>query len=598
MRPVQRIESLVSRPWLVWLLVAALTLVLYWRALWVGFMGEDFMFLQGLEHPGRFLLGRGFWGQPLDRLPGFSSLWWTEPGAKGSLYRPLSTLVIAAIHRAAGSTPVAYHAVSLALHAAVSFLVVRLALRLTRLPRLSLLAGLVFLVSEDHVMPVMWVAHMTDPLAAVFVGLGLVWHHRALEQKSLFWGVLAFVSLVCAILSKETGLVGLGGAALLTFLSVVREGTLGERIRALGSASAGWLPHLVGIMAFLVAYKVAGFGSSNLAYHDPFGAPGLYFTHLLESLPLGLGGLLSPVPIGLALFMPGLLWPFLGLSWIVIGVVGVLLWPDRRRGWVLFAVLFMLGALLPQLATDVSQRMFYLPMMTGALLVARLIAFMPRLRFLLGEHEASPYPRLGSVVGTVTLVTLVVMPPLMTPAMIPRYAVMLSEARTAVTQTIEVLGPADPEHVVYLSGPGELFAPYPRDTYEFMTGRTRDVRVLSSYYGPTWLRIGSPTELSLKTEGKRWLTNLFARVTRRSAHVRVGQEFPTPLFTARIERTTPDHEDALEVSFTFHVPLSSPELALLYWDGKRVERLTAGSAVFKRASSGWVELGVARVGLF
>jgi hypothetical protein len=83
MRPTERIESLASRPWVVFLVATVLTLVLYWRALWTGFLGEDFMFLQGLEHPDRFIMSRGFWGQPLDRLPGFSSLWWLEPGAKG-----------------------------------------------------------------------------------------------------------------------------------------------------------------------------------------------------------------------------------------------------------------------------------------------------------------------------------------------------------------------------------------------------------------------------------------------------------------------------------------------------------------------------------
>jgi hypothetical protein len=53
MRPVRRIESFAARPGLVLLLAAVLTFVLYWRALWVGFMGEDFMFLRGLEDPGR-----------------------------------------------------------------------------------------------------------------------------------------------------------------------------------------------------------------------------------------------------------------------------------------------------------------------------------------------------------------------------------------------------------------------------------------------------------------------------------------------------------------------------------------------------------------
>lgn len=147
---------------------------------------------------------------------------------------------------------------------------------------------------------------MTDLLAAAFVWVGLLWHHRALEHKSVLWGALAFVSFIRAILSKETGLVGLGGAALLTFMSVARTGRLRERVRALVSASAGRLPHLLGMVVFLVGNKVAGFGSSNLAYHDPFGAPRLHSGHLLQALQLGLGGLLSPLPIGLALFPPRL----------------------------------------------------------------------------------------------------------------------------------------------------------------------------------------------------------------------------------------------------------------------------------------------------
>lgn len=580
-----------------WAGFVCLALILYAGSLGAGFIGEDFMFLNFFEHPETYLRARGLWGQPVDQLPGFAKLWWLEPGAKGAFFRPLTSLFLEAVHVVAGRHAVLYHLFSVILHGCVAFLVACLSLRLTGLRRLSILAGFLFLVCEDHVLPVIWLSHVTDLLCALLLAAGLIWHLRALEERRPIYGVAGFFALVLALLAKETGLVGLVGAAMATALRPERAAPAApsrmmERARKLAAAWPGWLPHGLAVVVYLVGYKLSGFGANSLAYHDPIAAPALFLRHLATSLPLALGGLFSPLPIGLALFYPKLAGPFVAAALLVIALVGAALWPHRRRPWVCFAALFLAAAILPQLSTDVSQRMYYVPMLTGAPLIALLIAQVPWARRRLDPNGPPPARVVGHTVGLVVGVMLGVLPCLQVPIMVPRYAKMMSTQRVAVEQTVKLLGTEDPQHLVYLNGPGLFFAPYPRDVYWFLTGRDRDFRVLTSYYGPTWCRITSGRRLELRTEGERWLSSLFARTTRRTRRVAVGDRFVNPLFVARIEQTTPGGEDILEASFTFDRELNDPELALLYWDGRRVRRLRP-----EAVKAEWRLLGEAGLGL-
>ena len=579
-----------------WAGFVVLALVLYARSIGTGFIGEDFMFLNFFEHPETYQRARGLWGQPIDNLPGFANLWWNEAGAKGAFFRPVTSLVLEAVHLVAGRQAVVYHLLSIVLHGSVAFLVIGLSTRLTGLPRLSVLAGLLFLVCEDHVLPVIWLSHITDLLCALLLAAGLIWHLRALQERRTLYGVAGFLALALAVLAKETGLVGLVGAVLATALRPYRAtpaatSAIASRARALAAAWPGWLPHALAVLVYIAGYKLAGFGGANLAYHDPIAAPALFLRHLAAALPLSLGGMFSPLPIGLALFYPGLTGPFVAASLVVVAAVGAALWPHRNRPWVRFAALFLAAALLPQLSTDVSQRMYYVPMLTGALLIALLIAQVPWVRRRLDPEGPPPARVTGRVVGLAVGVMLGLLPLLQVPVMVPRYAKMMSTQRLAVEQTAALLGREDPQHLVYLNGPGLFFGPYPRDVYWFLTGRDRDFRVLTSHYGPTWCRITSDRRLVLRTVGERWLSSLFARTTRRTRHLAVGDRFATGLFTVRVERTTPGGQDLLEASFTFNRPLNDRGLALLYWDGARIRRLDP-----RATSQEWRLLGEARLG--
>ncbi|RKI07017.1 tetratricopeptide repeat protein [Corallococcus sp. AB030] len=99
------------------------------------------------------------------------------PGASANsvFYRPLTHVVLLAVHGVAGESPWAYHLVPVVLHAVASLLVWVLARRVLDDPRpgAGLVAGLLFAVHPVHVEAVAWVSAVMD-VAATTAGLGML----------------------------------------------------------------------------------------------------------------------------------------------------------------------------------------------------------------------------------------------------------------------------------------------------------------------------------------------------------------------------------------------------------------------------------------
>ena len=145
----------------------------------------------------------------------------------------------------------------------------------------------------------------------------------------------------------------------------------------------------------VLALLALAFALPGLIGHDPWKSLDAITIEIAHQMAVT-GDWLVPRLAGEPWMSQAPLYPWVG------ALLGMLLGPFIPfHGAVrLASALFMLGALLPQLSTDVSQRMFYLPMMTGALLVARIIALMPRMGFLLGESIfrcVSKMPEFSSV---------------------------------------------------------------------------------------------------------------------------------------------------------------------------------------------------------
>jgi hypothetical protein len=98
------------------------------------------------------------------------------------------------------------------------------------------------------------------------------------------------------------------------------------------------------------------------------------------------------------------------------------------------------------------------------------------------------------------------------------------------------------------------------------------MHLLSSFNGRFWAKQEGPRTLLLKTEDTGWLSNMFSRALRVTPEVSVGDVYDRGLFRATITEVTPEGHDALEVTFTFSVPLDDPSVVFLCYDGDKYVR--------------------------
>ncbi|XP_061930218.1 protein O-mannosyl-transferase TMTC2 isoform X1 [Apis cerana] len=143
------------------------------------------------------LLENDFWGTPL-----------SDRGSHGS-YRPLCVATFRLNHLLGGLEPWGYHLVNVALHAACTVLVVRVA-RKVLAGRNSLghaITGFLFAAHPIHSEAVAGVVGRADLLACLFTLLAFLAYSAHCERaRSPFPLILALVSSTLATLAKETGI--------------------------------------------------------------------------------------------------------------------------------------------------------------------------------------------------------------------------------------------------------------------------------------------------------------------------------------------------------------------------------------------------------
>lgn len=136
-----------------------------------------------------------------------SSPWW-----ENALYRPLTSLTLAADWSLGGGRPALFHLSNLLLHAIASLLVYRLAYRLFG-GAVALVAALVFAVHPVHVEAVANVVGRAEVLATLFTVLAVLLYAadgdlaargeaRSLRRRLTSFGTLA--AALCAFASKES----------------------------------------------------------------------------------------------------------------------------------------------------------------------------------------------------------------------------------------------------------------------------------------------------------------------------------------------------------------------------------------------------------
>jgi Flp pilus assembly protein TadD len=371
-----------------WLWLAlAFTALVYLPSLRFGFAADDIP--QILHNP---LV------QSWRYAPGYFTqhLWAQVAGAPpGNFYRPLFSLWLLINWKLFGASPAPWHATTLLLHLAATWLVWLVVRELTRRDAVAAVAALVFGLHPVHIETVCWISGSVDSLLAIFfLGSFLAYCRWRRAASAGERAALLATSLVCfalSLLAKEP-------AIMLPFVLLTAELLLGadasstERRPLAGKAAVSTpvlpfalsLTRVAPFVLLVAVYIMMRLG----ALHG--------FAHPLTGVPPGVQALTWPSL--LVFYLRHLLWPagisefyttpyvvtpswndFLVPLLVLLVVVALVIFWWRRSGQplVLFGAAWLLLPLIPALKIDTYQfgelahdRYLYLPSVGFALLAA------------------------------------------------------------------------------------------------------------------------------------------------------------------------------------------------------------------------------------
>jgi hypothetical protein len=543
-----------------------------------GFQADDILFLNMLRSdPLPFSRWRGAWSVPVDRFAGFTSLWWFEAGAQGGFFRPIPSLIFEAGVRAFGHA-FPLHLLSIVVHAAVGFTTYLLFSRMSGRPLVALLAGVIFVGCEDHSMTVGWIATMTDPIAVLFVNLAVLAHLQYRTGKRRAWLAAEVVGLALALGCKESAVVA---PVTIVLLEVVLATSRSDG-RPTGRRFGVWrvVPGLVVLGLYLVLVAVFGIGGmASLMYVNPLARPLAYARHALVVFPVMIASVLTVVPPSAATFAPELLRP-LAIAGAVLGLLLVpALWPLRQDATLRWALASAVVALLPQVATDASERLLYYPFVGASYVLAVVIAEIGALaRLQPGRPVAPRFTRCWGwyLLGGVVIPGLVIAA-LMPFVFVPSLERVDRDAASAVPAVRAHLQARPDGTVVVLNAAGPMQTFYAGGILERHVGRPVPTRVLSALNGVVSIERVDARSFVLRTDRAGWLDNMFARIVRVSEGLAAGRRYSNADFDATLGRLTPDGRDVLDVRFEFKKGLADANLLFLSWNGKRLEPVDVAS---------------------
>lgn len=560
-----------------------LALLLNWPYLQSGFQADDYIFINALTDGVPFSRWRGFWS--IDTPDCFTKLWWLEPSFERGFFRPLPSLVFEGSLLLFGQVAFPLHLLSILLHGAVACLVYALLRRLTGRVGFAALAALIFVVCEDHSMGIGWIAAMTDLLGVALIMVALWAHVLWLQTRRPMALVSSLLSTMLALGCKETAAITPALMILLTGLlptgSALEEQVarpLKKRLSAALRDPWSWAPSLGLLGAFLALYQGLHLGGmNNLMYISPFASPGAYFEHLVGHLPVMWLATVSPARPAIVMFFPAALGAMAIAGTVAFALWVAALWPLRRNVLVQWAFAAYLVTLLPQMGTDASERGLYLPMIPASCLLAMLLERIGPVARRLGVPREK-LPALTRGFGWWVLVGPVILGTLVSIASPFMFRLSLNQPELATRTMVPFVKAQQPTHIVLLNTSGMLMTFYPGELLAHQLGQRKDVRVLSSGHGVWTVERVGPQAFVLRTDRAGWLANLFARFVRVEARLEPGRRYETDLFTATLLELTPAELDVLAVRFDMKLPLDSPELLVLGWNGTSFEPVHLASA--------------------
>jgi hypothetical protein len=486
--------------------------------------------------------------------------WWTDPQAKISFFRPISSLLLWGDHHLL-QVPFLLHLHSLLWY--LGTIVVAFALYRRFLPEkwIAGLAGFMFAVDHTHGLPTGWIAQRNTLTTGFFGLLTLYFHDRARRDPDRARDtIFASICLGLALFSAEAAL------GILPYLLV--HALIFDRSRWFRTL----LPYAPPLVLWAIVYKVGGFGAHGSGlYVDPGDAPITFLRNVLLHWPL-----LAATELG----MPGAdFYPFLpvyvkaSMTAFALGVIGCFLLAIRPLlrldSTTRFFVFSSLLAILPSCATMPSSRLTFLASFGILGAFAQLIAAW--------RDRADWFPSRG-------LARLYTMPVVFWCALghvflSPLAFVFASHQMTIFEQIVSRLAdglPDDPkvekQRVVIVNAPEPVFAAYimvvrndeHRPAPEKMLSMTSGARpVTLQRTGPATVVLSSPIGLVQP------MTDL---LTRDDRPFPVGYRVDLSDLSIEVTRVSDDGWP-LEAKFTFHQPLENEAYRWMQWKNQTLAPL-------------------------
>jgi hypothetical protein len=170
----------------------------------------------------------------------------------GSDFRPLASLSFVLNLKASGTAPAGYYAFNLALHLAVTALLMAFTYRLSGgSTRAAGVAGILFGVAfANYGESVYWICARTGPIADIFVLATLIAHWDGRTRDHVRERSIALACFGLALFAKETAAVLLPLLALVEWVHPSRRGPLGERLKSSALRLAPYAAMLIAWLAF------------------------------------------------------------------------------------------------------------------------------------------------------------------------------------------------------------------------------------------------------------------------------------------------------------------------------------------------------------
>jgi len=197
------LSALLSQPsanrWYIPAVVLCATFVSYAGALALGFVFDDHVLIVTNDSIRSWRY-----------LPSYftSHIWsFRYPHLLANYYRPLFLVWLRLNDALFGLHPWGWHLTSVLAHLAVTYLVYRLSLKLTRDPWVAGLAGTLFGLHPVHVEAVADITSIQEPLSSFFILAAILSFGRSREPAARrWWALAAWLATAAALLTKESGL--------------------------------------------------------------------------------------------------------------------------------------------------------------------------------------------------------------------------------------------------------------------------------------------------------------------------------------------------------------------------------------------------------